>query len=65
VHRRGGVFCYGIIVMHDVLVCTLWEICNSDVLHESVMFGLKPLDGIKCCVRFSVPRNPVKTFSPV
>ena len=26
---------------------------------------LRMLDEIKCCVRFSVPRNPVKTFSPV
>jgi len=26
---------------------------------------LKALDGIKCCVKFSVPRNPMKTLSPV
>jgi len=52
--------------MHDVMVSTLLAICNSHVLHVgSVLPCLKALDGIKCCVRFSVPRNPVKTLSPV
>jgi len=41
-------------------------ICNSHVLHVgSVLPCLKALGGIKCCVRFFVPRNPVKTLSPV
>jgi len=41
--------CYGTLFpMHDVIVCILLAICNSDVLHvESVMPGLKPLGGIK------------------
>jgi len=26
---------------------------------------LRTLGGIKCCVRFSVPRNPMKSLSPV
>jgi len=59
-------FCYGIIVKHDVIVCILLANCNSDGLHvESVILDLKPLGGIKCCVRFSVPRNSMKNISPV
>jgi len=58
--------CYGTLFsMFDVMVYVL-AICNSDVLHvESVLPYLKALIGIGCCVRFSVPRNPVKTLSPV
>jgi len=52
--------------MHDVMVCILLTLCNSQVLHVgSVLPCLKALGGIKCCVRFSVPRDLVKTFSPV
>jgi len=42
------------------------EISNTDMLHvESILPCLKNLGEIKCCVRFSVPRNLVKTLSPV
>ena len=42
------------------------EIYNSHVLHVgSVLLGLKTLGEIKCCVRFFVPRDPVKILSPV
>jgi len=52
--------------MHDVMVWISLVICNSDVLHvESIFPFLKTLGGIKCCVRFSVPRDPVKTLSLV
>jgi len=52
--------------MRDVMVSTLLAICNSHVLHVgSVLPCLNTLGGIKCCVRFSVPRNPVKTLSLV
>ena len=60
-------FCYRTLFFkHDVVVCILLAICNSHVLHiGSVLPCLKNLGGIKCCVRFSVPRDPVMTFSPV
>ena len=52
--------------MHDVIVYILLVICNSHGLYiGSVLPCLKALGGIKCCVRFSVPRNPVKTLSSV
>jgi len=52
--------------MLDVMVCILIAICNSHVLHVgSVLPCLKALGGIKCCVRFSIPRDPVKILSPV
>jgi len=55
-----------LIFKHDVMVCIWLAIRNLQVLHvESILFCLKALGGIKCCVRFSVPRNPVKTLSPV
>ena len=43
------ILCYGTLFpMHDVIVCILLAIYNSDVLHvESAMLGLKPLGGIK------------------
>ena len=52
--------------MHDVIVCILLAICNFHVLHvESVLPYLKSFAGIKCCVRFSVPEDPVMTLSLV
>jgi len=52
--------------VHDVMVCILLAMCNSHVLHVgSVLPCLKAFGGIKCCVMFSVPRDPVKTFSPM
>ena len=52
--------------MHDVVVSTLLAICNSHVLNiGNVLPCLKSLGGIKCCVRFSVPRNLVVTLSPM
>jgi len=52
--------------MHDVVMSTLLAICSSHVLNVgSNLPCLKNLVGIKCCVRFSVSRNPVKTLSPV
>jgi len=52
--------------MHDEMVCVLLAICNSSPMHvESVLPFLKTLGGIKCCVRFSIPRDPMKTLSPV
>jgi len=57
---------YGLFPMHDVMVYILLAICNYHGLHVgSVLPCLKALGGIKCCVRFFVPRNPVKTLSPV
>jgi len=48
------------------MVCIWLVIRNLQVLHvESILICLKTLGGIKCCVRFSVHRNPVKTISPV
>jgi len=45
-------------MLHNVVVCILLEIYNSDVLHvESILHFLKTLNKIKCCVRFFVPRN--------
>jgi len=59
--------CYGTLFsMHDVIVCILLVICNPHVLHVgSVLPCLKTLVGIKCCVRFFIPRDPVKTLSLV
>ena len=52
--------------MRDVMVCSLLTISNYHVLHVwSVLPCLKALGEIKCCVRFSIPRNLVKTLSPV
>jgi len=56
---------WNLVAMHDVVVSTLLAICNSHVLQLGKCFALlRTLVGIECCVRFSVPRNPVKTFSP-
>jgi len=58
--------CYGLFHMHDVMVYILLTICNSHGFYVgSVLPCLKSLGEIKCCVRFSVPRNPVKTLLPV
>jgi len=59
--------CYGTYFpMHDVMVYILLAIFNSHGLYVgSVLPCLKTLGGIKCCVRFSIPRNPVKTFACV
>jgi len=44
----------------------LLAIGNSHVLYVgSVCLTWRAHGGIKCCVRFSVPRNPVKTLSPM
>jgi len=54
------ILCYGTLFpMHDVIVCILSAIYNSDMLYvESGMLGLKPLGGIKMlCEVFY--RNPV------
>ena len=52
--------------MHNVMMCIFLAICNSHVLHVgSVLPCLKALGGIKCYVRFFVPRDLVKTLSPV
>jgi len=46
--------------------CALLAICNPHVLHVGrVLPCLKTLGGIKCCVRFSVPKDLVMTLSPV
>ena len=48
------------------VVSTLLAICNSHVLDVGECFAfLKALGGIKCCVRFFVPRNPMKTLLPM
>jgi len=53
-------------VTHDVVECILLAICNLHVLHVgSVLPYLKTLIRVKCCMRFSVPRDPVMTLSPV
>jgi len=59
--------CYGALFhMHVAVVSTLLAICNSHVLNvRSVLPCLKIFGGIKWCVRFSVPRNPMVTPSPV
>jgi len=52
--------------MHDMVLSTLLAIWNSHVLSVgSVLPCLKAFVGMKCCVRFSISRNPVKTFLPV
>ena len=52
--------------MHDVMVWISLAIYNSDVLHvEIILPFLKNLGEIKCCVRFSVPRDPIMTLSPL
>ena len=51
---------------HEVTVCIWLAIRNLQVLHiKSILICLKTLGGIKCCVRFSITRNQVKTLSPV
>ena len=52
--------------MHDVVACILLAIYKFSCVACWECFALlKALGGIKCCVRFSVPRNPVKTLLPV
>ena len=52
--------------MHDVVACILLAICILHVMHVgSILPCLKTLGEIKCCVRFSVPRNLVVTLSPM
>jgi len=52
--------------MHDAMVSTSLAICDSHVLNVgSVLPCLKSFGGIKCYVRFSVPRNLVVTLSSV
>ena len=54
------------VAMHEVVVSTLLPICDFYVLYVgSVCLAWRALGGIKCCVRFSVPRSPVETLSPV
>ena len=49
-----------------VVTCILLTICNPRELHvESVLSWLKNIGEIKCCVRFSIPKNPVVTLLPV
>jgi len=56
--------CYGTLFsMHDVMVYILLEI--SCVTCWECFALLKALGGIMCCVRFSVPRNPMVTLSPM
>jgi len=48
------------------MVCSWLAISNAYVLHVgSVLSCLKAFSEIKCCVRFFVPRNPVKTLLPM
>jgi len=52
--------------MHDAMVSTSLAICDSHVLNVgSVLPCLKSFGGIKCYVRFFVPRNLVVTLSLV
>jgi len=62
----------GVSLWNFIPPCMVWwcvlglKIYNSHVLHvKSVLPDLKTLGEIKCCVRFSVPRDLVKTLSPL
>ena len=62
-------WCGGVFVM-ELLQCIMWwcvmAIGKSHVLYVgSVCLAWRALGGIKCCVRFSVPRSLVETLSPV
>jgi len=59
--------CYGILfTMQNVMVCIWLTIFSFLVLYvRSVILLLKNHGGIKCCVRFSVPRDLVMTLSLV
>jgi len=47
------------------MMCILLTIYNSHVACWECLSCLKSLGGIKCCVRFSAPRDPMMTLSPV
>jgi len=61
-----------IYVMELYFPCMMWwwVLCWQYLILMCCMLGnvlpcLKTIGEIKCCVRFSVPRDPVKTLSPV
>jgi len=63
---------WGVSLWNFILTCMVWwcvlglKIYNSHLLHVgSVLPCLKTLGEIKCRVRFSVPRDPMNTLSPV